>query len=216
DSALVSAAQLSHRYITDRFLPDKAIDLVDEAASRIAMERESVPQEIDEVQRRLQQLELAARQLQGETEDTAQDRLAEIEDEIDEQKQKLASLREQWEAEKLGAGDVKALRQDLDAADRDFAKFEAEIREKQSSGQLVQEADYQKLYELDQQRKQLRKRIETQEEKDGDTAEAKPSERRLLRTEVTEDEIAAVVSAWTGIPVNRMLETERAKLLVME
>jgi ATP-dependent Clp protease ATP-binding subunit ClpB len=216
DSALVAAAQLSHRYITDRFLPDKAIDLVDEAASRVAMERESVPQEIDQVQRRLQQLELAARQLQDETEETALDRLAEVEDEIDEQKQKLASLREQWEAEKLGAGDVKALRQDLDAADRDFAKLEAEIREKQSMGAMVQEADYQKLYELDQRRRQLRKRIETEDEKQVETPAAKPTDRRLLRTEVSEDEIAEVVSAWTGIPVSRMLETERAKLLVLE
>jgi ATP-dependent Clp protease ATP-binding subunit ClpB len=216
DSALVAAAQLSHRYITDRFLPDKAIDLVDEAASRVAMERESVPQEIDQVQRRLQQLELAARQLQDETEETALDRLAEVEDEIDAQKQKLASLREQWEAEKLGAGDVKALRQDLDAADRDFAKLEAEIREKQSMGAMVQEADYQKLYELDQRRRQLRKRIETEDEKQVETPAAKVSDRRLLRTEVSEDEIAEVVSAWTGIPVSRMLETERAKLLVLE
>ncbi len=215
DSALVAAAQLSHRYITDRFLPDKAIDLVDEAASRVAMERESVPQEIDEVQRRLQQLELAARQLTDETEETALDRLAEIEDEIEAQKRKLASLREQWEAEKLGAGDVKQLRQDLDAADRAFGQLEAEVREKQASGLPIQESDYQRLYELDQQRKQLRKRIEAEEEKDV-AAPTKVSERRLLRTEVTEDEIGEVVSAWTGIPVSRMLETERAKLLVME
>jgi ATP-dependent Clp protease ATP-binding subunit ClpB len=215
DSALVAAAKLSHRYITDRFLPDKAIDLMDEASSRVAMERESVPQEIDEVQRRLQQLELAARQLAGETEETAQDRLAEIEDEIDAQKQKLASLREQWEAEKLGAGDVKALRTELDSADREFSNLEAAIREKASTGTPVQESDYQKLYELDQRRRQLRKRIETEEDKET-AAPAKASDRRLLRTEVTEDEIAEVVSAWTGIPVSRMLETERAKLLVME
>ncbi|HTN75398.1 MAG TPA: AAA family ATPase, partial [Pirellulaceae bacterium] len=215
DNALVAAAKLSHRYITDRFLPDKAIDLMDEASSRVAMERESVPQEIDEVQRRLQQLELAARQLADETEETAQDRLAEIEDEIDSQKQKLASLREQWEAEKLGAGDVKALRTELDTADREFANLEASMREKQSSGMPVQEADYQKLYEFDQRRRQLHKRIEAEEDRET-VVPTKASDRRLLRTEVTEDEIAEVVSAWTGIPVSRMLETEKAKLLVME
>ena len=212
DSALVAAARLSHRYITDRFLPDKAIDLVDEAASRLAMELESVPSEIDEVQRRLRQLELAARQLAEETEETARERLADIEAEMEELKRKLASLREQWEAEKLGVGDVQKVRQEYQKVDLEFNHLDAAIKEKQSSGIPVGEDDYQRLYELDVQRRRLRQRIDAEEEAAG----KQPAERRLLRQEVTEDEIAEVVSAWTGIPVSRMLETERAKLLVME
>jgi ATP-dependent Clp protease ATP-binding subunit ClpB len=213
DSALVAAAELSHRYIADRFLPDKAIDLMDEAASRLAMELESVPTAIDEVQRRLRQLQLAARQLSEETEETAQDRLAEIEEEIAELKHKEASLREQWEAEKLGLGDIQKIRQEAAKADLAFGQLDTAIKEKQASGVPVSEADYQRLYELDVTRRQLRKRIEAAEE---EGTVQQPSQRRLLRQEVTEEEIAEVVSAWTGVPVTRMMETERAKLLVME
>ena len=212
DSALVSAARLSQRYITDRFLPDKAIDLVDEAASRIAMELESVPTEIDEVQRRLRQLELAARQLAEETDETAQERLTGIEDEMESLNHKLANLREQWEAEKLGVGDVQQVRQEAERVELEYTQLDAAIKDKQSSGRPVGEEDFQRLYELDVKRRQLAKRIEAE----GDAPAAQSSERRLLRQEVTDDEIAEVVSAWTGIPVTRMLETERAKLLVME
>ncbi len=211
DSALVAAAKLSHRYITDRFLPDKAIDLVDESMSRLAMELESVPTEIDEVQRRLTQLELAARQLAEETEEHARDRLAEIEDEMQELRAKLANLREQWEAEKLGVGNVQELRAKLSAVDLEFDKLNNSIREKQAGGQLISEADYQKLYELDNQRRQLAAKVEA-----AGSAEPAVVQRRLLRQEVGPDEIAEVVSAWTGIPVTRMLETERHKLLVLE
>src|SRR4029079_3019163 len=112
DSALIAAAKLSHRYITDRFLPDKAIDLVDEAASRLAMELESVPTEIDEVQRRLRQLELAHRQLLEETEEGAQEQRSDIEEEMASLKRKLAGLREQWEAEKMSVGDVQQIRKE--------------------------------------------------------------------------------------------------------
>ena len=213
DSALVAAANLSHRYITDRFLPDKAIDLVDEAASRVAMELESVPSEIDEVQRRLRQLELAARQLAEETEESTQERLSEIEDEMSELKRKLANLREEWEAEKQGMGNIQSVRKELDQVQLQFTQLESSIKEKQSGGLPVPEADYQKLYELDAKRRKLRERVENEDVK----AAAKPTaERRLLRQEVTEDEISAVVSAWTGIPVSRMMETQRAKLLVLE
>ncbi|MEQ8788155.1 MAG: ATP-dependent chaperone ClpB [Pirellulaceae bacterium] len=214
DSALVAAAELSDRYITDRFLPDKAIDLVDEAASRLAMELESVPSEIDEVQRRLRQLELAARQLAEETEETARDRLADIEQEIDELKHKEASLREQWEAEKLGMGDTQSLRRQLTQLDHDFEQTDAALKEKQAAGERVGEEDYRRLYEIDLQRRQLQQRLEAAESSGEEKKQT--SEKRLLRQEVTEDEIAEVVSAWTGVPVSRMLETERAKLLVME
>jgi len=218
DSALVAAAELSHRYIADRFLPDKAIDLMDEAASRLAMELESVPTAIDEVQRRLRQLQLAARQLAEETEETAQDRLAEIEEEIQQLKGKEASLREQWEAEKLGLGDIQKIRQDAARIDVAFGQLDTAIKEKQAGGIPVGEAEYQKLYELDVQRRQLRQQIEAAEDEASEQKDAvkQPTQRRLLRQEVTEEEIAEVVSAWTGVPVSRMIETERAKLLVME
>lgn len=217
DSALVAAAEMSHRYIADRFLPDKAIDLVDEAASRVAMELESVPTEIDQVQRRLRQLELAQRQLQDETEDTAREQLAEVESDIAEQKRKLASLREQWESEKMGLGDVQQVRKEVDQLDLEFRKLEATINEKQSTGTPVSEQEYQKLYELEVKRRQLRKRMEAEDEAtEKEASEKKASERKLLRQNVTEEEVAEVVSAWTGIPVSRMMETERAKLVVME
>ena len=215
DSALVAAARFSCRYITDRFLPDKAIDLMDEAASRLAMELESVPTEIDEVQRRVRQLELAARQLAEETEDSAQENLAGIEAEIHEQKRLLASLREQWEAEKLGMGDVQKVRQDYEQAELEFRRLEASIKEQQSSGLPVAEQDYQQLYQLDSRRRQLQQRIQSEEESDSARDVPQP-ERRLLRKEVTEQEIAEVVSAWTGIPIARMMETEREKLLKLE
>ncbi|MBI3838361.1 MAG: ATP-dependent chaperone ClpB [Planctomycetia bacterium] len=212
DSALVAAAKLSHRYITDRFLPDKAIDLMDEAMSRLAMELESVPSEIDQVQRRLTQLELAARQLAEETEEHAQERLAEIEAEMKELRAKLANLREQWEGEKLGLGNVHEVRSRLADVELEFNKLNAAIKQEQASGTLVGEEEYQRLYELDNQRRQLAKKVENA----GAAPESASGSRRLLRQEVGPDEIAEVVSAWTGIPVTRMMETERAKLLVLE
>jgi len=213
DSALVAAANLSHRYIADRFLPDKAIDLMDEAASRLAMELESVPTEIDEVQRRLVQLELAARQLADETEEHAQQRLAEIEEEIGELRKKLADLQEQWELEKAGLGDVQQIRKRLNEVEHESGQLAAAIKEKQSAGIPVPEDDFQRLYQLDLERKRLAGQLEqTEGEGNGET----PAGRRLLRREVGPEEIAEVVSAWTGIPVSRMIETERAKLLVME
>ncbi|MFM1903434.1 MAG: hypothetical protein RLZZ440_1334 [Planctomycetota bacterium] len=216
DSALVAAAELSHRYIADRFLPDKAIDLMDEATSRIAMELQSVPSEIDEVQRRLVQLELAGRQLAEETEEHAKDRLVEIEAESAELRKKLASLREQWEAEKSGVGSVQELRQQLDQVEHEFERAGTQIKERQSAGQPVEESLFQTLYELDVKRKQLAARLEQEgSEKEPRAAAGKPA-KRLLRREVGPEEIAEVVSAWTGIPVTRLVESERAKLLVLE
>ncbi len=211
DSALVAAAKLSYRYITDRFLPDKAIDLMDESMSRLAMELESVPSEIDVVQRRLTQLELAARQLAEETEEHAQDRLAEIEEEMATLREKLVNLREEWEAEKLGLGNLAEVRSRLAEVELEFSKLSAVIKEKQASGQLVSEVEYQKLYELDNLRRKLALKVEN-----AGPAETPSGTRRLLRQEVGPEEIAEVVSAWTGIPVTRMMETERAKLLVLE
>lgn len=221
DSALVAAAELSSRYIADRQLPDKAIDLVDEAMSRLSMELESVPTEIDEVQRRLVQLELAARQLAEETEEHAQQRLADIKEEMETLRRELASLREQWEAEKLGVGDVHDVRKKLEQVNLEYDHKTSELRERQAAGEAIGEEVYQRLYELDVQRKQLEQQISASEAA-AETAIDEPNKasaepvKKLLRQEVGPDEIAEVVSAWTGVPVTRMLETERAKLLVLE
>ena len=191
DSALVAAANLSHRYIADRFLPDKAIDLMDEATSRLAMELESVPGEIDQVQRRLVQLELADRQLADETEQHAKERRTEVQEEMTELRKKLADLRQQWELEKSGLGDVQQIRQHLMDAEHQYNQLAAAIKEKQSGGVPVREEDYQKLYELDLQHKNLAKQLEAIESQEGD----KPAGagRRLLRREVGPEEIAEVV-----------------------
>ena len=215
DAALVEAAKLSNRYITERFLPDKAIDLVDEASARIAMERDSVPTEIDTLQRRLRQLELAQRQLNDESDDSTEDALEDVEQEMAKIQRELASLREQWESEKLGLSGVGSVRRSLEQAEGEFRRLDSLIKEKQSTGAGVSESDYQKLFELDQQLRKLREQIATEEEVETKSSK-EPGKTRLLRTEVTADEIAAVVSSWTGVPVTRMLETERAKLLVME
>jgi ATP-dependent Clp protease ATP-binding subunit ClpB len=215
DSALVAAAELSNRYITDRFLPDKAIDLMDEATSKLAMELQSVPTEIDQVQRRLTQLELAARQLEDEKEEHAKERLAEIQEEMTELRKKLASLREQWESERMGLGDVADVQRRLDEARVKYDQQTAAIREQQSAGR-VDERAYQKLYELDVERKKLEKHLEEAAAKQAAGDSKDGNRRRLLRQEVGPDEIAEVVSAWTGVPVSRMLEKERAKLLVLE
>jgi ATP-dependent Clp protease ATP-binding subunit ClpB len=217
DSALVAAAQLSNRYIADRFLPDKAIDLVDEAASRLAMELDSVPEELDTVQRRLTQLELAARQLADENDDDVKSRLESVQVEMEEKRRELASLREQWESEKLGMTGVQNVRENLAAVELEFDQLDSKIKTDQSSGLPINEDDYRRLYELDTQRKQLLKQIEDAEIRQAAIDESPASDqKRLLSEMVTEDEIAEVVSVWTGVPVNRMLETERAKLLVME
>ena len=215
DSALVAAAEFSNRYINDRFLPDKAIDLVDEAASKLAMELDSVPDEIDVVQRRLTQLELAARQLKDDNDPGVKARLEEVHAEMADKKQELASLREQWEAEKLGMGDVQNVRKSLSEVLLQFEQLDAEIKSRQSSGDPVGEEDFRKLYELDVQRKALEKQINQSEQ--NPNGESRPTTvRRLLSEKVTRDEIAEVVSAWTGIPITRMVETEKSKLLVME
>jgi len=224
DAALVAAARLSHRYIADRFLPDKAIDLVDEAASRLAMELESVPTEIDEQQRRLTQLELAQRQLKDESEEGTAEHLVEIEQEMEEVRRRLADLRAQWQAEKAGLGDVRQVREQLDKVTHEFQTLYSQINEKLALGTPASEIedDYRRLYELDERRKDLDRRIEAEEEA-GRQAEAgetpgdgKTERRPLLRQFVTKEEIAEIVSAWTGIPIARMMETEKAKLLVME
>ena len=185
---------------------------------------ESVPVEIDEVQRRLTQLELAARQLAEETEEHAQQRLAEIEEESTELRLELANLREQWESEKLSAGDVHHVRERQQQVAHQYEQLATTIKEKQSAGEQVGEDLYQSLYELDSEKKKLDAQLSEQElsveqeqqvaANNGNGNEKTPERRRLLRQEVGPDEIAEVVSAWTGVPLTRMMETERAKLLV--
>jgi ATP-dependent Clp protease ATP-binding subunit ClpB len=217
DAALDAAASLSNRYINDRFLPDKALDLVDEAAARVSMELHSVPTEIDVIQRRLTRLELANRQLAEETGEQAKKERAEIDAEMETIKQELASLKEQWESEKLGLGDVSNVREELEKYDLEYGQLEAKVRDQQASGQLVDEADYQRLFELDQHRNELRKQVDEQSKEEDEKADQEDDQRqKLLRTEVGQEEIAQVVSAWTGVPVTRMLQTERQKLLSME
>ena len=180
------------------------------------MELQSVPSEIDEVQRRLLQLELAARQLAEETEEHAKERLKDIEQESTTLRKTLADLRRQWEAEKLGVGSAQELRKQLDEVQHAFDQAGVAVKERQAAGQPVGEEIYQRLYELDVQRRALLQRLE-QEGMERDTREAgKGVTKRLLRRDVGPDEIAEVVSAWTGIPVTRLVETERAKLLVLE
>ena len=217
DSALVAAANLSNRYIADRFLPDKAIDLVDEAASRLAMEKESVPEPIDRIQRRLRQLELAHRQLTDEQEASAVSRREEVEQEMESLNQQLASLREQWEGEKMGLDDVQSIRQEAEQLAHRFATLDADAKQMQLRGESPEKL-YQEMLEVRARQGQLQERLDDLETRDDDDESADGSEdkRRLLRRDVTDDEIAEVVSIWTGVPVSRMLEAERAKLLVME
>ena len=193
DDAIISAVSLSHRYITDRFLPDKAIDLMDEAAARLRMERDSVPEQLDELSRRLGQLEIEREAIKREK-DTA--KLEELSREIDSLKKEENTMREQWQKEKSQAESIQTIK------DRQQAlKQEAEQREREGDYARVAEIRYSLLPKLEQELK-------------ANTESLGAS--KLLREEVTSDDIADVVSRWTGIPVNRMKTSERDKLLHLE
>ena len=214
DNAVVAAAKLSARYITDRFLPDKAIDLLDEAASQLAMERESVPKEIDDAQRKLTQLELAYRQLSSEKDSDVQTELDSVRTEMEATKNLLASLREQWDAERIGDGDAKQIREDLAQLDRKFEMLDTSIKQQHAEGTTVSENDYQALFQLDLDRKKLSESLAKIEQKTETNNDQKAE--RLLSDAVTDESIAEIVAQWTGIPVAKMTETETAKLLVLE
>jgi ATP-dependent Clp protease ATP-binding subunit ClpB len=189
---------------------------MDEAMSKLSTELQSVPQEIDEVQRRLVQLELVARQLADEKEEHAKARLGEIQEEMANLRRRLTSLREQWNAEKAGLGDAQTMQTRLKEVEGAYAQLNSEIKQKQDAGGRVDEKAYQKLFELDKERKLLLKRLEAETaERDG-AAEPAAKGRRLLRREVGPEEIADVVSRWTGIPVTKLLEGETEKLLHLE
>src|SRR5471032_3208935 len=203
DPAIVAAAELSNRYITDRFLPDKAIDLIDEAAARIKMEIDSKPEEMDRLDRRLIQLKIEREAVKRERDEASKKRLALIEDEITALEKEIADLDELWKAEKAQAQGSKTLKEEIE-------KVRADIVRLQREGKLekVAELQYGKLPGLETQLKQV-----TQSE----TAEqSNPTRPRLLRTQVGAEEIAEVVSRSTGIPVSRMMQGEREKLLQIE
>ncbi|KLN59476.1 ATPase AAA [Kiloniella spongiae] len=195
DSALVAAASLSNRYITDRFLPDKAIDLVDEAASRLRMEVDSKPEEIDEMDRKLIQLKIEQSALQKESDKGAKDRLDKLKFEIAELEEKSNTLTSQWKSEKDKLAGAQKIKEELEQA-----RIELEQAERDGRLEKAGELKYGRLPELE--------RALVQAEEAGDS--------HMLNEEVREDAIAGVVSRWTGIPVDKMLEGEREKLLQME
>ncbi|HPO52609.1 MAG TPA: ATP-dependent chaperone ClpB [bacterium] len=200
DNAIVAAAILSHRYISDRFLPDKAIDLIDEAASRLRMEMESKPQELDEIDRKIMQLEIEREALKKETSESSKERLKKIEHELEQLKKEKAELDTQWEHEKKKIEKIKEIKQQVE-----LAKKIIEDAEKKGDLGTAAEYKYGKLIELE---KQLQ--AETQ------NLRRDQSSRKLIKDEVDEEEIATIVSRWTGIPVNRMLEGEIEKLIHLE
>ncbi|MBV2170004.1 MAG: ATP-dependent chaperone ClpB [Bdellovibrio sp.] len=202
DSALVSAVKLSHRYITNRFLPDKAIDLIDEAASKLGIETRSVPEEVDKIERELMQLRIEKEALKKEKEEGAKDRLMVIEKEITDLNAKNQLLREQWEFEKGGIEQIKKLKAEIEDLKVAIAKAERE-------GDLGKAAElkYGKLPETEKKMKSLEERSKEK---------ASSSENRMLKEEVGPEDVAEVVAKWTGIPVSKMLESETQKLLHME
>ena len=203
DSALIACATLSDRYITDRFLPDKAIDLMDEAAARIRTEIDSMPTELDEISRKIMQLEIEKQALSKETDKGSAARLEALEKELAALKEENASMRAQWENEKKGIAEVKATKQQIEEV-----KHQMEEAERKYDLEKLAQLKYGTLPELE-------KKLEEEKAKasGGDGTGSAGSGERLLKEEVTEEEIAEVVSGWTGIPVAKLVETEREKLL---
>ncbi|TLY17124.1 MAG: ATP-dependent chaperone ClpB, partial [Nitrospirae bacterium] len=200
DAALVAAAKLSHRYISDRFLPDKAIDLVDEAAARLRTEIDSLPVELDEVSRKVMQLEIEREALRKETDAGSRARLAALEQELTEKNRELAALKARWEAEKASVGRLRQIRQQMEGV-----KQEIERAERAYDLNRVAELRYGELPRLERE-------LATEEQQ----LVKKQGKSRLLKEEVDEEDIALVVSRWTGIPVSRLMEGEMDKLLRLE
>ena len=198
DNALVAAAVLSHRYITDRFLPDKAIDLVDEACAMIRTEIDSMPAELDAITRRVMQLEIEEAALGKEKDKASQERLGDLRRELAELKEQAASLRAQWEMEKGEIEQIRGLRDELEQVRR-----EIEEAERQYDLNRAAELRYGRLPELERKIKEHEEALDE-------------GGHKLLREEVTEEEIAEIVSRWTGIPVTRLVEGEREKLLRLD
>jgi len=197
DPAIVAAASLSHRYITDRNLPDKAIDLVDEAASRIRMEIDSKPEEMDRLDRRLIQLKIEREALKKESDEASKKRLSDLEEQIASLEKEYSDLEEVWKSEKAAAAGTQHIKEALDQA-----RSEMETARRAGDLQRMSELQYGRIPELEKQLEQA--------------GSAEQPETTLLRNNVTDEEIAEIVSSWTGIPVARMLEGEREKLMRME
>lgn len=197
DDACIAAVKLSERYISDRFLPDKAIDLMDEAAAKLRMERDSVPEELDEITRKLKQLEIEREAIKREND---ADKIAQLDKDIAELKDQEKSFRAKWESEK---GLVNKIQQDKQQMEQ--LKFEAERAEREGNYERVAEIRYGKLQALEQDIKDIQAQLRNTQ---GGNA--------MIREEVTADDIAEVVSRWTGIPVTRMMQSEREKLLQLE
>ncbi|NGP52143.1 ATP-dependent chaperone ClpB [Thioalkalivibrio sp. XN8] len=197
DPAIVAAATLSHRYISDRQLPDKAIDLVDEAASRIRMEIDSKPEELDRLERRVIQLKIEREALKKESDEASKKRLQALETELESLERQYADLEEVWKAEKAEVQGASHLKEELERA-----RVELETARRAGDLTRMSELQYGRIPELE-------KRL-------AEAAEHEKKETRLLRNRVTDEEVAEVVSKWTGIPVSRMLESEKDKLLRME
>lgn len=195
DDAIIAAVSLSHRYITDRFLPDKAIDLMDEAAAHLRMERDSVPEELDELMRRKKQLEIEREAIKREDD---KEKLATIDQELKTLDTELESMKKQWEMEKSQAEKIQNIK-----AQQQSLKEEAERREREGDYARVAEIRYSKLPELDKQLQEMDSRLSS-------------LGTQLLREEVTSEDIAEIVARWTGIPVAKMQATEREKLLNLE
>jgi ATP-dependent Clp protease ATP-binding subunit ClpB len=201
DNALVAAAVLSDRYISDRFLPDKAIDLIDEASAMLRTEIDSMPQELDEVTRRVMQLEIEEQALKKEKDKASQERLEDLRRELADRKSAADTMRAQWENEKEAIEEVRALREQLEQL-----RQQIETAERGYDLNKSAELRYGKLPELEKMLK----------EREAGLAEKQKGGGQLLREEVTEEEVAEIVSKWTGIPVTRLVEGEREKLLRME
>ncbi|MGW0232358.1 ATP-dependent Clp protease ATP-binding subunit, partial [Actinopolymorpha singaporensis] len=200
DAALVAAVVLSHRYISDRFLPDKAIDLVDEACAMLRTEIDSMPAELDELTRRVRRLEIEEAALSKESDAASKDRLAQLRKELADLHAQTDAMRAQWEAERQALRRVQELRQEIEQVRRD-----AEQAERDYDLNRAAELRHGRLPELE-------RRLHAEEEQ----LSEKLGERRLLREVVTEEEIASIVSRWTGIPVSRLQEGEREKLLMLD
>ncbi|MFA4016824.1 MAG: hypothetical protein RUDDFDWM_001935 [Candidatus Fervidibacterota bacterium] len=200
DGALVAAAVLSHRYITDRYLPDKAIDLVDEAAAKLRMEIDSMPTEIDEVERRIRQLEIERAALLKETDEDARERLKKLEAQIAELREQADNLKAQWMREKEIIGRIRQIKESIEQT-----RFEIEKAEREYDLNRAAELRYGRLVELQRQLQDAESELT-----------ALQNNGRLLKEEVDEEDIAEVVSKWTGIPVTKLMEGETQKLLKME
>ena len=208
DDALVSAASLSDRYINDRFLPDKAIDLIDEASSRLRMEIDSMPTEIDEATRELTRMQIEAAALALESSDESQDRHLQLQREIAEREESVDALKARWQTEKDVLSNYKPLQEAVDAQ---RAEYETVFRRAQ---QTNSNEDYQLAFAAEQALKTAERELDEATQRMQELDEAGPE--RMLREEVTPEDIAKVVASWTGIPVARMMQAERDKLLEME